>query len=155
MSSCERLDIVFGQALRDRLSLEPGRERVDLYPGLLATRAWANSPFAGKEHGDRNHSRHCGYQSEPYTLTCGAPAPNTASCTITLAGTVNETRSCQLTSTVRGKRDLTVHFVVHGSRRTSPHSTGATDVMFRTALNRRASINRQSVRGASPLQQKE
>jgi hypothetical protein len=62
-------------------------------------------------------------------VTDGAPAPNTATCTITLAGTANETGSCQLTSTVAGTRDLTADFIGFagwdGSRGTAPHSTGA------------------------------
>jgi hypothetical protein len=67
-------------------------------------------------------------------VTDGAPAPNTASCTITLAGTANETGSCQLTSTVAGTRNLTADFLGFsgwdGSSGTTPHTTGATDVLF-------------------------
>ena len=64
----------------------------------------------------------------------GAPAPNTATCTITLAGTANETGSCQLTSTVAGTRDLTADFIGFagwdGSRGSASHSTGAGDAVF-------------------------
>jgi hypothetical protein len=67
-------------------------------------------------------------------VTDGAPAPNTATCTITLAGTANETGSCQLTSTLAGTRDLTADFVGFagwdGSRGTAPHSTGNVDLLF-------------------------
>lgn len=67
-------------------------------------------------------------------VTDGAPAPNTATCTITLAGIANETGSCQLVSTVPGTRDLTADFVGFagwdGSRGTAPHGTGAIDALF-------------------------
>jgi len=41
----------------------------------------------------------------------GVPAPNTATCTINLAGTVNETGTCQLTTTVPGTRDVRAQFL--------------------------------------------
>ncbi|MGQ0800064.1 MAG: Ig-like domain repeat protein [Pseudomarimonas sp.] len=41
----------------------------------------------------------------------GVAAPNTATCTITLAGTVNETGSCQLTTTVAGMHTLRAQFL--------------------------------------------
>jgi hypothetical protein len=67
-------------------------------------------------------------------VTDGAPAPNTATCTITLSGAANETGSCQLTSTVPGTRDLTADFLGFagwdGSRATAPHSTGPVDFLF-------------------------
>jgi hypothetical protein len=67
-------------------------------------------------------------------VTDGAPAPNTASCTITLAGTANETGSCQLISTVPGTRNLTADFVGFagwdGSLGTALHGTSAADVLF-------------------------
>ncbi len=67
-------------------------------------------------------------------VTDGAPAPNTATCTISLSGTANETGSCQLTSTLAGTRDLTADFVGFagwdGSRGTAPHSTGTVDALF-------------------------
>lgn len=67
-------------------------------------------------------------------VTDGAPAPNTASCTITLNGTANETGNCQLTSTVAGTRNLTADFLGFsgwdGSRGTAPHTTGPTDLLF-------------------------
>jgi hypothetical protein len=67
-------------------------------------------------------------------VTDGAPAPNTARCTITLAGTVNETGSCQLTSTVAGTRELTADFIGFAgwdaSRTTALHTTGGVAVLF-------------------------
>jgi hypothetical protein len=71
-------------------------------------------------------------------VTDGAPAPDTARCTITLTGAANETGSCQLTSTVPGTRDLTADFVGFagwdGSLGTSSHSTSAADVLFRNGF---------------------
>jgi hypothetical protein len=71
-------------------------------------------------------------------VTDGAPAPNTARCTITLTGAANETGSCQLTSTVPGTRDLTADFVGFagwdGSRGTAPHGTSAPDLVFRNGF---------------------
>jgi hypothetical protein len=71
-------------------------------------------------------------------VTDGAPAPDTARCTITLTGAANETGSCQLTSTVPGTRELTADFVGFagwdGSLGTSSHSTSAADVLFRNGF---------------------
>lgn len=59
----------------------------------------------------------------------GVAAPNTATCTITLAGTVNETGSCQLTSTVAGMHTLRAQFLGFGgwdaSSGTAPHAVNA------------------------------
>lgn len=67
-------------------------------------------------------------------VTDSAPAPATASCTITLAGTAGETGTCQLTSTAQGTRDLIADFLGFAgwdaSRGTLPHTTGAGDFVF-------------------------
>jgi hypothetical protein len=67
-------------------------------------------------------------------VTDGAPAPHTATCTISLAGTANETGSCQLTSTLPGTREITADFVGFagwdGSRGTAPHGTNAVGALF-------------------------
>ncbi len=59
----------------------------------------------------------------------GVPAPNTGTCTINLAGTVNETGSCQLTSTVAGMHTLRAQFLGFGgwdaSSGTAPHAVNA------------------------------
>jgi len=41
----------------------------------------------------------------------GVPAPDTGTCTINLVGTVNETGTCQLTTTVPGTRDVRAQFL--------------------------------------------
>lgn len=41
----------------------------------------------------------------------GVPAPDTSTCTIELLGTVNETGSCQLTTTVEGTHEVTAQYI--------------------------------------------
>lgn len=68
----------------------------------------------------------------------GVPAPNTATCTISLAGTVNETGSCQLTTTVAGSHTLRAQYLGFGgwdaSAGTASHTTNGAAAAATTTL---------------------
>lgn len=72
------------------------------------------------------------------TVIVSDDAPSPASCTITLAGTVNETGSCQLTTSVTGVRTLTAQFLGFSgwdaSAATTQHTVGASDLLFRNGF---------------------